>query len=96
MDITPTQSAALKWLRDRGGTAVVTKRGSVMAAGEISGREWRTWEALSKHRLIRIIGNRISLAVSLPEGGVPTGFKNVAGTPIGAGGYKLEGLAGAE
>ncbi|WP_299671621.1 hypothetical protein [uncultured Roseobacter sp.] len=46
--MTEAQTAALKWLKDRGGDACFDKNGVVLAMGESAPHTRTTWNELSK------------------------------------------------
>lgn len=43
---TPSQTEALKWLRERNGDGAVIRGNVVLAAGEVGPFQWSTWRAL--------------------------------------------------
>lgn len=58
---TKSQRAALKWLRDRGGTGLFGKRGVLLAAGEWAPFTRGTWNALREQEFVVFEGRRVTV-----------------------------------
>lgn len=61
MTLTEPQRAALKWLRDRGGTGMFGKEGVLLAKGEWAPFMRSTWKVLRDEGFITLTNKRVNV-----------------------------------